>query len=446
MAPFDGTFERVPLQGEVSLHLAPADKFKTALVKVFVRADLDRETATEIALLPSVLRRGTRAHPTLRDLTRHLEALYGTQLGGDILKIGEQQVVALKVEVAGDSFLPAGTDAFARAAALLRDLLLDPALDGNGDFPANVVSQEKEKHKQFIDGLINDKGTYAAERCSAEMCKGEPFEVYEYGSVPDLERVTPRSLAERWRALLEKAPIDVFAIGAIDRSAAIEILSRAFDRSRPRLEPLRGTLPNPARRPARFVREPLPVKQGKLCIGFRTGSRVEDESYFGLLVMNGVLGAFPHSKLFRNVREKAGLCYYASSSIERTKGLVFVQCGIEKENFEKARDLSLEQLDAIRRGEVTDEELENTRRALRFNYRSLLDRPSYLANTVYILRLAGRDLPLDELISRIERVTKEQVVEAARAVWLDLTYFLEPDGTVVDDEEPAEALAEDAHG
>src|SRR2546421_6884915 len=105
--PFDGTFERVPLAGNVTLHLAPASKFKTAVVKVFLRADLEPARATEIALLPSILRRGTREHPTQRALTRHLEALYGTQLGGDILKIGEQQVVTFKLEVPGDSFLPA---------------------------------------------------------------------------------------------------------------------------------------------------------------------------------------------------------------------------------------------------------------------------------------------------------------------------------------------------
>src|SRR5439155_16981908 len=105
----------------------------------------------------------------------------------------------------------------------------------------------------------------------------------------------------------------------------------------------------------------------------------------------------------------AGLCYYASSSIERSKGLVFIQSGIEKENYEKARDLSLEQLEAIRRGEITDEEMESTRRAFRLNYRSLLDKPAQLANSFYILQLAGRDVPLQELATRVESVGKDEM-------------------------------------
>jgi predicted Zn-dependent peptidase len=442
--PFDVRFERTAVAEGVALHLRRDPKFKTAIVKLFVRADLDDERATEIALLPSVLRRGTRQHPSQRELTRHLEGLYGTQLGGDILKVGEQQVISFKLEVAGDFFLPPGTSAFAPATEVLRALLLDPALDASGLFPANVVAQEKTKQKQFIDSLLNDKASYAAERCGREMCKGEPFEVYEYGSVERLEPVTPASLTARWRELVANAPFDVFVMGSFDEKAAKEVVARAFGLVRGKRAPLRGTTRNPPRHASREVREPMPVKQGKLCMGLRSDARIEDEGYFALIAMNGVLGAFAHSKLFRNVREKAGLCYYASSSIERSKGLVFIQSGIEKENYEKARDLSLEQLEAIRRGEITDEEIESTRRAMELNYRSLLDRPAQLANSVYILGLAGREIPLQELAKRVDSVTKDEMVEAARKVWLDTVYFLEPDGTVTDDEEePAVAGAEE---
>lgn len=443
-SPFAVRFDRIEIQDGVSLHLRRDAKFKTAIVKLFLRTDLDAARATDVALLPSVLRRGTREHPTQRALTRHLEALYGTQLGGDILKIGEQQVVSFKLEVAGDFFLPQGQGAFVPALETLRALVLDPALDASGAFPAPVVAQEKEKQKQFIDSLLNDKASYAAERCGREMCKGEPFEVYEYGANDVLAKVTPAGLAASWRELVANAPIDIFVMGSFDEAVARDAVKRAFDLRRGARAPLRGTTKNPPRRASRELREAMPVKQGKLCMGLRSEQRVEDPGYFALIAMNGVLGAFAHSKLFRNVREKAGLCYYASSSIERTKGLVFIQSGIEKENYEKARDLILEQLEAIRRGEITDEEVESTRRAMQLNYRSLLDRPAQLANSVYILRLAGRDMPLEDLAHRVESVTKDEMVEAAKRIWLDTVYFLEPDGTVVEDEEaPAAAGAEE---
>jgi predicted Zn-dependent peptidase len=433
---FDVRFESSPVADGVTLHARHDPKFKTAVVKIFVATDLEEPRATEIALLPSVLRRGTRQHPTQRALTRHLESLYGTQLGGDILKIGEEQVISFKLEVPGDFFLPAGKGAFSPALETLRALVLDPALQGDL-FPAPVVQQEKEKQRQFIDALVNDKGVYAAERCGREMCQGERFAVYEYGSVDRLAVVTPESLTKTWRELVANAPIDVYVMGSFDGERAKDAVKKAFALERGQRKRLAGTTRNPERRAAREIRELMPVKQGKLCMGLRSEQRLEDDGYFALIVMNGVLGAFAHSKLFRNVREKAGLCYYASSSLERTKGLVFIQSGIEKANFEKARDLSLEQLEAMRRGEISDEEIESTRRAARLTYRSLLDKPAQLANMLYILKLAGRALPLHELASRVESVRREEIVEAARRVWLDTVYFLEPDGTVPSDDDGA---------
>ena len=431
---FDVRFESAEIADGVTLHARHDPKFKTAVVKIFLATDLEEERATEIALLPSVLRRGTKKHPTQRALTRHLESLYGTQLGGDILKIGEEQVISFKLEVPGDFFLPAGKGAFGPALETLRALVLDPALE-DGHFPAPVIAQEKEKQRQFIDALVNDKGVYAAERCGREMCRGERFEVYEYGSNERLAAVSPESLTKTWKDLVANAPIDIYIMGSFDGERAKDAVRKAFALERGQRKRLVGTTRNPERRAPREIREPMPVKQGKLCMGLRSDQRLEDEGYYALIVMNGVLGAFAHSKLFRNVREKAGLCYYASSSLERTKGLVFIQSGIEKENFEKARDLSLEQLEAIRRGEVTDEEIESTKRAARLTYRSLLDRPAQLSNMLYILKLAGREIPLHELARKVESVGREEIVEAARRVWLDTVYFLEPDGTVVEDEE-----------
>jgi predicted Zn-dependent peptidase len=306
---------------------------------------------------------------------------------------------------------------------------MEPALDERGLFPGPVVSQEKEKQRQFIEGLVNDREAYAAERCAREMCKGEPFSVYEHGDVSSLARVTPESVTACWRGLVAGSPIDVFALGAFDEAAGRELLREAFSQRERSVAPLRGTTPGPEKTEPREVRERIGINQAKLCMGLRTGTRIGDDGYFGLGAMNGVLGAFPHSKLFRNVREKAGLCYYASSSIERTKGLLFIQSGIDAERFESARDLCLAQIDAIARGDVSDEEITNTALALRHGYRSLLDRPSQLASAFYVLRMGGRKEPLAEVALRMESATRDEIVAAARRVRLDTVYLLEPDGS-----------------
>ncbi|RMG15713.1 MAG: insulinase family protein, partial [Planctomycetota bacterium] len=225
---FAGRFEEHRLSERVRLRLAPTRKFKTALVKVFVRTDLDAATATEVAALPYVLRHGTRSLPSKRELTRSLEALYGASLGVDVLKLGEQQVISLSLQVLGDRFLPPGERVFERGLRILCDLLCDPALDEQGALRAEAVRQEKEKLRRFIEGLINDKGSYAAQRCIERMCRDEPYGVFEYGRLSDLAAVDGAALEARRRALLAEAPIDVYVVGAVEAERARQAIAEAL--------------------------------------------------------------------------------------------------------------------------------------------------------------------------------------------------------------------------
>lgn len=425
--PFTGELERLELPGGVRLHLSPSDKFKTALIKVFVRTDLRPETATEVALLPYVLKHGTRQHRSLRAMNLALEELYGGSLAVDVLKLGEQQVLTARLELVGDQFLPPGEGVLRAGLALLRDLLLDPARDESGALPAAAVDQEREKLQRFLQGLIDDKASYAAEACLRSMCAGEPFAVFEYGDLAALPAITGVSLEARRQALLAESAIDVYVLGAVDPQAARELVGEAFSLpTRTGERVLRGTTPHPAPGPVRELREAFDVQQGKLCLGLRAPATVRDPGYYPLFVMNGLLGGFPHSKLFKNVREAAGLCYDASSSYERFKGLLFVTAGIAPENFARARDECLAQLDALRRVEISPDELEATRMSYFQALRALLDSPQALLNLDYGLRLAGRPSRPDEVIQDALAVTPEQVAEAARGVRLDTVYFLEP--------------------
>lgn len=421
---WDGRFERLSLPGGVRVHLAPSRKFKTAVVKVFLRADLAREAATATALLPFALRHGTRALPSMRAINTALETLYGTRLGVDVLKLGEQQVIALRVDALGDAYLPPGEGVLAPSIGLLADLLLEPRLE-----PAAVL-QEHDKLRRFLAGLKDDKATWAAERCVQAMCAGEPYGVSEYGQADDLDAATAERLEARRLELLRGAPIDIYVAGSFDPAVAREAIERRFaplSALGRRAVSLRGTTGHPPLAAPREVRERLPVKQARLVLGLRAGVRLEDPGYWALLLMNGVLGGFPHSKLFRNVREKARLCYDAGSTHERLKGLVFIACGVEAHEVARARDLCLEQVAAIARGEVDDDELACTRLAYAQGYRQLLDAPAQLVNLDYVMALGGKSGAPVETGEAVERVTKDEVVAAARGLRLDTDYALMPE-------------------
>src|SRR5207302_5276710 len=103
-------------------------------------------------------------------------------LRSDSLKIGESQVLLVRLEIANPKYIPGAPRLLEDGFDLLRDLLFDPFLS-DGKFRAGIVEQEKRNQIRFIDGLQNDKGAYASERCCEEMCRGEPFGLYEYGRI-----------------------------------------------------------------------------------------------------------------------------------------------------------------------------------------------------------------------------------------------------------------------
>ncbi|MGE0707534.1 MAG: M16 family metallopeptidase [Planctomycetota bacterium] len=423
-------FERVELAPGVRLHLSPTRKFKTVTLRVFLRTDLAPVVATEVAALPFVLRRGTERVPTLRGLSRELETLFGASLEPHLEKVGEQQVLSFSLRVLGERFLPEGRSVLQPGLELLRDLILHPARDAQGHLRADEVAQEKVKIQRRLEGLINDKGAYAAERLIERMCRGEPYAVFEYGALADLPGLTGASLEARRRALVEQAPVDIYAVGAFDPQAMRAAVEEAF--ALPGRTPsLRGTTPHPPPRPPEEVVERLPaLNQSKLVLGLRTDTTVASPGFWDLLVAVGILGGFPHSKLFRNVREAEGLCYYASASLEQFKGLVLISAGIDVANAERTRETCLAQVEAMRRGEISDDELEHTRAAFCQAYRGVLDNPGGLVNYDYLMQTHGASGRPEDAIAAIAGVTRDAAQAVAAGLRLDTGYLLAPAGGV----------------
>jgi predicted Zn-dependent peptidase len=422
LAELARTYESVPLGRGGRLHVLSTAKWKTVFVDVFLRRDLD-ERAAALALLPNLLRRGTRRVPDLRAMTRRLESLYGASIASDILKVGESQVLLARLEIAHPRHLPGEAPVLALGLDLLSDVLFDPRV-ADGAFAADWVEQEKRNLANAIQGLQNDKTAYATERCCQEMCAGEPFALYEYGRVEDVRALEPGGLYAFYREVIDRAPIDIFISGDVSLDEARSLVEPRFPLERRGDLVPRPPAPHPAPRPVREVIEERPVKQAKLVLGLRSEISARDPELAALLMANGILGGFPHSKLFRVVREREGLCYYASSSFERTKGVILVGAGIDGASYETARALIESQIEALRKGEVDDAEIANTRKAIRRSLTTAGDSASRLASHWYTGLVNGRPEAIAAAIAAIERVAPADVVAAARRLRLDTVYLL----------------------
>lgn len=404
------------------LFVLPSRQFKTTFLKLFLRRPLD-EATTATALLASMLRRGTARHPTRRALAVHLEELYGASFTTDVSKLGEQQLLTLRVEGLHDRFLDRPLDLLGRGLDLCREVLEQPR-EVNGGFPEEVVAQERCNLKRFLEGVINDKMAYATRRLTEEMFRGEPYGRYEYGSLDELPRPTPGDLRRHLRRLVAASPLDVFVVGDHRPATVARLVRDRLVLSRQGSSAAGPAPVTPRRRRARRVVERREVGQGKIVQGWRVPRPRGERAFYGLMLFNALLGGGPFSKLFRHVREEAGLAYYADSLVDKAKGALFVSTGIDSSRAEEVLALIRRQVRDLRRGRVEREVVRAARASLVHRLQSLVDQPGPRVAQLLDLLESGRPRPLEEVIRRVRRTTVGQAIEATEGMWEDTTFLL----------------------
>ena len=418
-------FETVNIAENIRLHRLQSDQFKTNTLAVLIEQELSEEKVTKTALLPAVLQRGTVSYPTTIRLKRQLDELYGAGLSGDVFKRGERHMIQFVFDLANGNYLQEKPPLLEKGIAFLGEILFSPVLE-EGIFKADYVEAEKNNLKQRIKSLQDDKIRYAAKRLTEEMCKNEPYALHAYGRLSDIETIDASILYTYYQDVLRHCPIDLYLVGEVDFDATMELLEQQFFARLPKGErkPRNRVTVAPNEHNEQVVIDRLDVKQGKLNIGCRTHTTIEDEAYPALLLYNGILGGFAHSKLFMNVREKASLAYYCSSRIESHKGLLSIQSGIEIRHYEQALSIIKEQLKEMQEGKISDQELDKTKATLINQFRERLDSAYGLIDLHHHSALSTRNWPLPELLERIQATTREDVQQVAEKVTIDTIYFL----------------------
>ena len=410
----------------VWLNALRTEKFKTACLSLSLLTQLKRETASMNALIPYVLRRGTTRYPDMEALSARMDELYGTAVEPVVRRIGEIQCLGFYASIPEGAFLPGGQSVLRESCELLGQLLLSPATRGGLLLP-QYVDSEKEKLLDAIRSRVNDKSSYALSRCVEEMCCCEDFAVSRLGGESECEAINYKKLTKQYHSLLQQSPVEIFYCGrAAEKELAAALRDALITLPRGEIDYEIGTdlRMNALEDQPRFVEEELDVTQGKLVIGWRLGECMEDPDQAAILVFNAVFGGGTKSKLFRNVRERLQLCYHAGSLVDVHKGLLLVSSGIDFDKLDAARDEIFAQLEAMRRGEITEEELTAAKAGVASDLRAMCDSQGELEGFTLSQTLDGLDYGPLELAALAEDVTKEDVVRIAQSVDCDLIYFL----------------------
>lgn len=418
-------YNELDIKNGIRLHTIKTEKFKTNLIAVMLTTKLDKENVTKNALIPAVLRRGTASLNTLEEINKKLEDMYGASLDCGLDKTGDNQVLKFYIESVNDEFLPQDNEnMLKKSLESIFELVFNPYLENNY-FKKEYVEQEKENLKQIIEGKIDNKARYALDRCIEEMYKNEPFGLYKYGYVEDLNNIDEKNLYEYYIELINKCKIDIFVSGILDDQVE-EII-----KNNKNINKLKERIPEfimPEMKPKiaeneNSLQESMEVTQGKLIIGLDLDIDKEDLRY-DTMIYNSILGGSANSKLFQNVREKASLAYAASSSYYRFKNNIFINCGIEIGNYDKALEIIKQQIDDMKKGDFTEEEVENAKQGIIAAIKSIDDEQDTEIMYFFGQELSINKLDINKYMDRISKVNKQNVVDIANKISVNTVYFL----------------------
>ena len=418
-------YKQCEIKKGIKLHTIKTDKFKTNLIAVFLSKKLERENVTKNALIPAILRRGSKILKTQEEISKTLEEMYGASFDCGIDKTGDNQVIRFYIETVNDNYLPKKENNLEKSIQTLLEIVFNP-YEENGKFKKDYINQEKENMKKRIESRKDNKARYSLDRCIEEMYKDKPYGLYKFGYSKDLEKIDEENLYSYYKDLINTCKIDIFVSGPIDENIIKILKEDKILNSLNEREAKYNKLELEQKKKIEkenIVIEKMEVTQGKLLVGLDVDIN-DNKSKAIAMVYNNILGGSANSKMFQNVREKAHLAYVANSMYYKYKGNIIVNSGIEISNYEKALELIKKQIEDMKNGEFTKEEVENAKKGIISAIKTINDEQDSIIIYYFGQELTNTNVSVEQYMDEILSVSYEDVKNIAKKVYINTIYFL----------------------
>ncbi|WP_195487342.1 EF-P 5-aminopentanol modification-associated protein YfmF [Streptococcus parasanguinis] len=407
----------------VNLHFLQSKKFKTNKIKVRFSSLLDENTVAARVLVACMMETANQKYPTSQLFREKLASLYGVELSTSVSKRGRVHYVDLNISFVRDDFLSKKNVLTDEVLDIIETIFFSP-LVVEDHFDNDTFDVEKKNTISDLESEIEEPYYYAHGQLNQLFFEDETIGMSRLGKVDLVRQETAQSSLEQFHQMLQLDNIDFFFIGDFNEVAIVDRVNQ-FE-FKPRDNHLSVNYQQPF---TNVVREKLEQKQNQqsiLELGYHFSTQYGESLHIPLVVLNGMLGAFSHSRLFQTIREKEGLAYTISSHFDIFTGFMRVFAGIDKESRTKVMTLIMRQLNDLKRGKFTDSELRLTKEMLVNTTLLAQDRQNTLIEREYLKTILGtKVLSLEEWLESINKVSREEIIETAKTINLQSVYFME---------------------
>ena len=407
----------------IAVHFIQSKKFKTNKITMRFTAPLSLDLISGRMLSASVLETANKSYPTAQILRKHLAALYGADLSTHAYRRGRSHLVDVSLTYVRDEFLSKKNVLTAQILELLHQVLFNPLLDEDR-FEKNTFEIEKKQLLARLESELEDPFFFAHKELDHLFFQDESMQLVSRDLISRISAETSKTCYSSFQKMLNEDRIDLFFLGDFNEVEILENLKNFPLTGRKRTVNIqyRQEYSNVLREG--IIRRSL--GQSILEMGYHSTIGYGEDQKMALLLVNGLLGAFPHSKLFTQVREKEGLAYTVSSHLDLFSGFLRLFAGINRQDRNRVRKLMNDQLFDIKNGRFTDAEINQTKKMIRRNMLLSQDNQDSIIDREYLSIFFGKSvLDLETLIEKLEQVDKDAICKAASSLKLQAIYFME---------------------
>lgn len=408
--------------GSYKLHMIQTNKFKTIKVRVCFRRPIKKNEITMRNILCNMLTHSSKDYKTKRALAIKSQDLYAATIVSNNGRFGNYINTEITLTVLNDKYTEEGN--FKDALAFLSDIIYQPNVENN-KFDEKSLEIVKASAKTSLESIKEDSNLYSVMRLLENMDAESPMSYRSSGYLEDLDKINSNNLYSYYKKVLEKDLMDIFVIGNIDFEQTEELIREYFKIKTFKKQRAKYLLEEKKTRiRKKTIIEQEENNQSKLAIGCRMVGLTKYERNYPLTLYNIMLGAGDESKLFTEVREKHSLCYYVNSVPNKLDNTIIIRAGIDKGNIKKTTDIIETQINLMRKGKFTEEELNVAKEYFNTALDNITESEASIIDSYYMMELLGVD-DIDTRRKKMAQVTLEDIVKVAKKVKVDTIYCLE---------------------
>ena len=388
----------------VRVHAHETAKFKTQVLSIKFLWPMNPSIRAESFLLSYLLSDTTEHFPKKQDLLSHLDHLYGASFS--IAAIPRGACDRLKFTFSGVHVNGLNDDLMEQLAAVAAECIFHPRLE-NGVFPEAMFRECQEQAIVSVRMIKDDPQTRCSE--AAARAYGGSMANRVLPSPRQLAALTPERCARAWKWIRAHARVDIQVLSDVPAGEVCAFCRKLFPFAGRDTDPKVNCFVPGKEERVESVRN---ITQSHIVLLFESGILMGDPDYPAYAMANGIFGGLPSSLLFQNVREKQGLCYSIESGLLRYDGVIRVSTAVDAPHIEEAVDSVLSQVEVMRSGSFSEEDLSIARHMYINAHRSMLDDPDAILSEQYRRALIPGALDITSMISLFSRMDRDSIVKS----------------------------------